>query len=159
VVLAMVIEIINGYTVTFEDGQYAVNLVGANSNVGDKVNLNDVSVRSANSAGLIRLETGVSGLTMEESDKLLSLPGLDVIEASTVLAKQSELLRALGLMQENYYLDQAVYNINGRLTSGRIRTYSVPASVGTNNHIVATYTVTATWSGSQLVTYKVVKSA
>ena len=33
---AAVMEIINGYTVTFEDGQYAVNLVGVNSNVGDK---------------------------------------------------------------------------------------------------------------------------
>jgi len=50
---ARVIEIINGYTITFEDGQYAVNLVGANSNVGDKVNVNQVSVRSQNSAGLI----------------------------------------------------------------------------------------------------------
>jgi hypothetical protein len=52
VTLARVIEIINGYTVTFADGQYAVNLVGANSNVGDVVNVNQVSVRSANSAGL-----------------------------------------------------------------------------------------------------------
>jgi len=50
---ARVIEIINGYTVTFENGSYAVNLVGANSNVGDKVNVNNVSVRSQNSAGLI----------------------------------------------------------------------------------------------------------
>lgn len=50
---ARVIEIINGYTITFEDGQYAVNLVGANSNVGDRVNVNSVSVRSFNSAGLI----------------------------------------------------------------------------------------------------------
>jgi hypothetical protein len=51
--LARVIEIINGYSITFEDGQYAVNLVGANSNVGDVVNVNQVSVRSFNSAGLI----------------------------------------------------------------------------------------------------------
>jgi len=50
--LARVVQIINGYTVTFEDGQYAVNLVGANSNIGDVVNVNQVSVRSANSAGL-----------------------------------------------------------------------------------------------------------
>lgn len=50
--LARVIEIINGYTVTFEDGQYAVNLTGANSNVGDVVNVNQVSVRSFNSAGM-----------------------------------------------------------------------------------------------------------
>lgn len=60
VTLARVIEIINGYTVTFEDGQYAVNLVGANSNVGDVVNVNQVSVRSANSAGLQDLSTILS---------------------------------------------------------------------------------------------------
>lgn len=50
---ARIIEIINGYTITFEDGQYAVNLIGANSNVGDVINVNQVSVRSQNSAGLI----------------------------------------------------------------------------------------------------------
>lgn len=55
VTLARVVEIINDYTVTFEDGQYAVNLVNANSNVGDRVNVNQVSVRSANSAGLVNL--------------------------------------------------------------------------------------------------------
>jgi hypothetical protein len=53
IVYARVIEIINGYTMTFEDGQYAVNLIGANSNLGDVVNLNQVSIRSANAAGLI----------------------------------------------------------------------------------------------------------
>ena len=53
IIYARVIEIINGYTVTFENGFYAVNLVGANSNVGDVVNVNFVSVRSSNSAGLI----------------------------------------------------------------------------------------------------------
>ena len=53
IVYARVVEIINGYTVTFEDGAYAVNLVGANSNIGDVLNLNTVSVRSSNAAGLI----------------------------------------------------------------------------------------------------------
>lgn len=53
IVYARTIEIINGYTVTFENGNYAVNLTGANSNVGDVVNLNQVSVRSQNAAGLI----------------------------------------------------------------------------------------------------------
>lgn len=56
VTLARVIEIINGYTVTFEDGQYAVNLTNANSNVGDVTNVNQVSIRSANSAGLTDVE-------------------------------------------------------------------------------------------------------
>ncbi|MDH3194772.1 MAG: hypothetical protein OEL78_00515 [Hyphomicrobiales bacterium] len=52
VTLARVVEIINGYTVTFEDGAYAVNLVGANQNIGDVLNFNQVQVRSSNSAGL-----------------------------------------------------------------------------------------------------------
>lgn len=52
VIFARVVEILAPYTVTFEDGQYAVNLVGANSNIGDRVNVNQVSVRSYNSAGL-----------------------------------------------------------------------------------------------------------
>lgn len=60
VTLARVIEFINGYTITFEDGQYAVNLVGANSNVSDVVNVNQVSVRSANSAGLVVSGSGVT---------------------------------------------------------------------------------------------------
>lgn len=69
---ARVIEIINDYTVTFEDGQYAVNLTGANSNVGDVVNLNQVSVRSNNSAGLISLpdvqySSFNGGVTLDET--------------------------------------------------------------------------------------------
>lgn len=54
VLLARVVELLNGYTITFEDGDYAVNLIGANSNVGDRVNVNRVSVRTANSAGLVQ---------------------------------------------------------------------------------------------------------
>lgn len=50
--LARVVEIINGYTVTFEDGQYRVVLVGANNNILDVANLNQVSIAPTNSAGL-----------------------------------------------------------------------------------------------------------
>jgi len=57
VTVARVIEIINGYTVTFEDGQYAVNLVGANSNVADVTNVNQVSIRPFNTAGLVQTST------------------------------------------------------------------------------------------------------
>ena len=65
--LSRVVEIINGYTVTFEDGQYAVNLIGANSNIADVSNVNQVSIRSRNSAGLVTVTSG-SGVT--EQDKL-----------------------------------------------------------------------------------------
>ncbi len=51
--LARVVEIINGYTVTFEDLQYAVNLIGANTNLQDVANVNQVSIRSGNTAGLV----------------------------------------------------------------------------------------------------------
>ncbi len=50
---ARTIEILDPYTVTFEDGQYAVDLPGANSNLADKTNVNQVSVRPQNSAGMI----------------------------------------------------------------------------------------------------------
>lgn len=68
VTLAQVIEIINGYTVTFEDGNYAVNLVGANSNVAEVTNINQVSIRSFNTAGMVT-GTGGSG-SISELDKL-----------------------------------------------------------------------------------------
>lgn len=57
---ARVIEILPPYTVSFEDGQYAVNLVNANSNVSDRTNVNQVSVRSANSAGLVAATSTVT---------------------------------------------------------------------------------------------------
>jgi len=59
-ILARVIEIINGYTVTFENGQYAVNLVGANSNIADVTNVNQVSIRTQNSSGLVVSENSIN---------------------------------------------------------------------------------------------------
>lgn len=54
--LARVIEIVNGYTVSFEETgtPYRVNTVGANSNIGERINLGagQVSVSTSNSAGL-----------------------------------------------------------------------------------------------------------
>ncbi|MHC4950704.1 MAG: hypothetical protein ACYTEU_06920 [Planctomycetota bacterium] len=50
---ARIIEIINGYTVEFEDGQYTVNCTGANHNLGDVKVANQVSLIINNAAGLI----------------------------------------------------------------------------------------------------------
>lgn len=50
--LAPVVVILSPYTVEFEDGQYAVQLNGANTNLQDKVIVNQVSIRPNNSAGL-----------------------------------------------------------------------------------------------------------
>lgn len=51
--IARVIEILSPYTITFENLQYIVNIVGANTNISEKTNYNLVSIRSFNSAGLI----------------------------------------------------------------------------------------------------------
>lgn len=53
VTYARIVEIIEPYTITFEDGQYAVNFTGANNNIADVTNVNQVSVRPNNSAGLV----------------------------------------------------------------------------------------------------------
>lgn len=55
VTYARSLEIINGFTVTFEDigSPYRVRCVGANHNIGDVQNLNNVSLVIGNSAGLI----------------------------------------------------------------------------------------------------------
>jgi len=58
---ARVIEILPPYTVTFENYQYAVNLANANSNVSDRTNVNQVSVRSSNSAGLVAATSTITG--------------------------------------------------------------------------------------------------
>lgn len=76
-------------------------------------------------------------------------------ETSTVA---TNVLRALGLMQENIYLDTQVYDASSNLTSARMRTYSTSGDVGTDTNILATYTITATYTGTDLTTYKVVKS-
>ncbi|KYK22697.1 hypothetical protein AYK24_00285 [Thermoplasmatales archaeon SG8-52-4] len=71
VTYARTVEIISGYSVTFEDGQYSVRLVGSNNNIFDIQNgiltQNQVQVIPTNSAGLIAVNTG-SGVT--EQDKL-----------------------------------------------------------------------------------------
>ena len=50
---APLLEIINGYTVTFEDGSYRVYLNGTNNNILDVLNFNSVQVAAQNSAGLV----------------------------------------------------------------------------------------------------------
>lgn len=68
---AQTFEVINGYTVTFESGSYRVRVSGGNHNIADVMTANSVSIEIGNSAGLIVVETGVSGLTPEESETLV----------------------------------------------------------------------------------------
>jgi hypothetical protein len=62
VTYSRVVEIINGYTVAFQDTgtPYAVRCVGANHNLADVKTVNNVSLIIGNSAGLITVSTGGS---------------------------------------------------------------------------------------------------
>lgn len=86
---AQTLEIVNGYTITFENGSYRVRMSGGNHNVADVMNPNSVSIEIGNSAGLIVVETGVSGLTAQESaDLAAAAAGSDpsAVAAATVAA-------------------------------------------------------------------------
>jgi hypothetical protein len=83
VTISRVVEIINGYTVTFENGAYAVNLVGANSNVSDVTNVNNVSIRASNSAGLVD-NSGVTDRVWHVADLVES--GITPIEALRIIS-------------------------------------------------------------------------
>lgn len=60
VTYSRIVEIINGYTVTFQDTgtPYSVRCVGANHNLADVKTVNNVSLIVGNSAGLITVATG-----------------------------------------------------------------------------------------------------
>lgn len=60
VTLGRVIEILPHWSVTFEDGQYRVILQGSNNNIADVATVNQVSVASTNSAGLVDTDPAAS---------------------------------------------------------------------------------------------------
>lgn len=103
--LARVVEFINDYTITFEDGEYTVALLGANTNLNDVVNRNSVGVTPNNSAGLVEIERVVlvpetqlvevaaQGLTPQQELLLLEvyrLLGLDPTRPLVVTSDQRE---------------------------------------------------------------------
>ena len=57
------LQIVNGYTIEWEDGQYAVRLDNSNNNFFDEgvIDRNQVSVIPTNSAGLQTVDTGGGG--------------------------------------------------------------------------------------------------
>lgn len=66
VTFARFLEFVNGYTIEFEDGAYRVSLAGSNNNVGDVAVVNNVSIISNNSAGLIEVNTTGAGASAQE---------------------------------------------------------------------------------------------
>jgi len=67
--------------------------------------------------------------------------------------------RILGMVQENFFIDNTTYNAQHMLTESRIRLYTNSGSVGTANDILATYDMTAEYdpTGIEMTSYKVIK--
>lgn len=121
VTLARVIEIINGYTISFEDTgtPYSVRLDGANNNIADVANLiANVSIRSSNSAGLIQVDTG----------------GGAVLTANEILDNQS--IETGFSMRESLRL--ILSSLAGKISGAETTTVTIRNVVDDKNRIVAT---------------------
>ncbi len=140
-----------------------------------------VNVRDVIPSDARTLETGVSGLTAQESQALLDIAAdqaqiqldissmniaigtitLNITEINLRLTSvERELRRALGLMQENYSMDQQVYtDYQGQklMTSARIRLYSHAKYKGTEQGIVEAYRLESQWSGQENISYTVMR--
>jgi hypothetical protein len=96
---ARVIEIINGYSVEFEDGAYTVRLAGSNNNIFDVENgvlvQNQVQIIAQNSAGLIVLDGGVAATPAEIADAVWDEPLNDHGTAGTTGKRLKDLLPTL----------------------------------------------------------------
>lgn len=88
VTYARTFEVINGFTITFEDvgTPYTVRCAGANHNIADVKTVNQVSLIVGNSAGLQVVETGVSGLTAAESALLNGIASIPTDTLALLLA-------------------------------------------------------------------------
>lgn len=103
-------------------------------------------------------------MSVEINDMTIKLPIGNIAESgeySVVLNNiETKVIETLGLSQNDYYLDQNTYtDYQGikLLTGGRIRTYSVNSSVGSDSDIISTYQITSVWNNDELSSYKVVK--
>jgi hypothetical protein len=78
------------------------------------------------------------------------------IEVSTT---KTNILRVLGLTHENSVVDQQVYDMNGRLTSARIRSYDSKANAqaATLVGLRFQYTVQAEFTGGALSKYQILR--
>ena len=83
---------------------------------------------------------------------------LDIID-SKCTEISNDLKRVLGLVHENIFIDLPSYDDDSNLISARLRIYSNPISVGTNNNILATYIIESDSSGpGKFTNWKQVRS-
>lgn len=66
--------------------------------------------------------------------------------------------RILGLVHENFYIDQTTFDSDCNLIAARVRIYDLPANVGTSTGVIGEYEITVSASGpGKFTTWKQVK--
>jgi hypothetical protein len=111
VTYARTFEIINGYTVEFEDGQYVVRCIGANHNLADVKVLNQTSLVIGNSAGLIEVATGAGPSAAQVAAAVWqqALEGLTAEEMMRIMvAALAGKRQGLGTATEEYMAQDGV---------------------------------------------------
>ena len=83
------LEIIPPYSVTFEDGTYAVSLKGTNNNIIDVANTNQVRILANNSAGLIDVP-----ITQADKDAIVAQVFSQIMAGTETFSEQIKLIRA-----------------------------------------------------------------
>lgn len=82
-----------------------------------------------------------------------------IYASEEIFIDSTDLKRILGLVHENIFIDLPSYDDDSNLISARLRIYSSPSSVGTNNNILATYIIESDSSGpGKFTNWKQVRS-
>ena len=154
--VALVSATIDSQTVTSWLGHFSIENRFAGVPAGMATSAGQTSTQ-----GLVTTVDGVVDAIQAVTDNLPdggALSSLGTATAQTTI--NNNLLRALGLVQENQYIDTYVFDTNipfPRVTSFRLRTYSVAGSVGSASNVLATYTGTVTYGTDGIASYKLVK--
>lgn len=68
-------------------------------------------------------------------------------DIDNIISNNALLKRMVGLMHENIYIDNPIYDKDSNLVNARVRIYSDPGSIGTPNNIIGSYLISSTGEG------------
>jgi hypothetical protein len=119
--------------------ELAADVKTAMEGVGTKLTEVKIQTDKINFSGDDNIQTRVA-----DKGVLNDLSGEDI---NSVISNNEVLKRVIGLMHENIFIDNPIYDDNDNLKSARIRIYSDSMSVGTDTNIIGSYIITSIGSG------------
>jgi hypothetical protein len=86
-----------------------------------------------------------TGVPLQSSTNQVMIYDGEIVGKYDMLQKIN---RILGLVHENIFIDQTVYDDNENLISARVRIYSVAGSVGSDNDVISEYRIDVNATGA-----------